>query len=90
MKLLRFIVLLYCLSILSFSVSAQDVLAVNINTADAVTLSERLTGVGLKKAEAIVEYRKQHGEFKSVEQIAEVKGIGESTIEKNRAMILLQ
>ncbi len=93
MKLLRFIVLSYCLFIVPFSThaqSAQDTYTVNINTANAEVLSERLSGVGLKKAEAIVAYRNQYGEFKSLEQIIEVKGIGESIVEKNRSVILLQ
>ena len=90
MKLLRFILLSYCLFILPLSAAAEDVLPVNINTADAVTLSERLAGVGLKKAEAIVAFRNHNGEFNSIEQMAEVKGIGETTIEKNRAVILLE
>lgn len=56
---------------------------VNINTADAKTLAEALEGVGQSKAEAIVQYRKEHGPFKSVEALANVKGIGESTIKAN-------
>ena len=59
---------------------------ININTADATKLTE-LDGVGDAKAAAIVEYRKEHGPFKSVDQLAEVKGIGEKFIEKNRDRI---
>ena len=57
---------------------------VNINTADAETISAELNGIGLSKAEAIVEYRKKHGPFKSVDDLSLVKGIGERTVEKNR------
>lgn len=57
---------------------------VNINSADAEMLAASLKGVGLKKAEAIVQWRKKNGKFKSVDELALVKGIGESTIEKNR------
>lgn len=57
---------------------------VNINTADAETISTELTGIGLSKAEAIVEYRKKHGPFKSVDDLSLVKGIGEKTVDKNR------
>ena len=60
---------------------------VNINTADAATLADRLNGVGMKKAEAIVSYREQHGPFKSVDSLLDVTGIGEATLEKNRAML---
>lgn len=59
---------------------------ININTADAVALTE-LDGIGPAKANAIIDYRKQHGPFKSVEQLAEVKGIGDAFIEKNRDRI---
>lgn len=64
----------------------QKVGVININTADAAALTE-LDGVGPAKAAAIVDYRKQHGPFKSVEQLADVKGIGDSFIEKNRDRI---
>lgn len=62
---------------------------VNINKADAEEISTVLKGVGLKKAEAIVAYRKANGKFKSIEELAEVKGIGEATIEKNRSKLVL-
>lgn len=57
---------------------------VNINTADAETISAELNGIGLSKAKAIVEYRKKHGPFKSADDLSLVKGIGEKTVEKNR------
>jgi len=56
---------------------------VNINTADAGTISSNLKGIGMSKAQAIIAYRKTHGDFKSVYDLAKVKGIGEKTIEKN-------
>ena len=63
---------------------------VNVNTADAQTISEELTGVGLSRAEAIIEYRKQNGPFRSVDELLNVKGIGERTLEMNRENILLE
>ena len=60
---------------------------VDINTADAETISAELKGVGLTKARAIVEYRKKHGPFKSLEDLSLVKGIGERTVALNRANI---
>jgi competence protein ComEA len=60
---------------------------VNINTADAATIDAGLLNIGRSKAEAIVAYRKEHGAFKSPEQLAQVKGIGLKTIEKNRDRI---
>ena len=63
---------------------------VDINTADAETISAELQGVGISKAIAIVEFRKANGPFKSVDDLTQVKGIGERTIEMNRANIRLQ
>ena len=60
---------------------------VNINTADAATLDSVLLNVGPAKAQAIVEYRRENGAFKSAEQLAMVKGIGLKTVEKNRDRI---
>ena len=62
---------------------------VNINTADAATLAEGLNGVGIKKAQAIVDYRQKHGAFKSVNELANVKGINEKLIAKNKDKISL-
>jgi len=63
---------------------------VNINTADADTLSSELSGVGQSKAEAIVAYREQHGPYKQLEDLTNVKGIGIATIEKNKTKITLE
>ena len=63
--------------------------SVNINTADAATLAAALNGVGIKKAEAIIAYREQKGKFTSPEQLLEVKGIGQATLDKNKDKIKL-
>ncbi len=60
---------------------------VDINTANAETLSAELDGVGMSKAKAIVEYREKHGPFKNPEDLSLVKGIGDRTVELNRANI---
>lgn len=60
---------------------------VNVNTADAETISAELKGVGLAKAKAIVEYRQKHGPFSSADDLSLVKGIGERTVELNRSDI---
>ena len=57
---------------------------VNVNTADAETISAELKGIGLSKAQAIVEYRKKHGPFRNADELSLVKGIGERTVELNR------
>ena len=72
------------------TVVASQTAVVNINTASAEGLSQKLKGVGMSKAKAIVEYRNKVGKFITVEQLAEVKGIGAATIEKNRAAIALK
>lgn len=63
---------------------------VDINTADAHTLATELTGVGAAKAEAIVAYREANGHFKRLEELVNVKGIGEKTLEINRAILVIQ
>lgn len=63
---------------------------VNINTADAETISAELTGVGLARAQAIVAYRDKHGPFRSVDELLNVKGIGERTLELNAENIRLE
>ncbi|NCP65670.1 MAG: helix-hairpin-helix domain-containing protein [Paraglaciecola sp.] len=54
---------------------------VNVNTATLEELTA-LPGVGDKKAAAIIEYRTKFGKFTSLEQLAEVKGIGKKMLEK--------
>ncbi|WLH70103.1 ComEA family DNA-binding protein [Pseudomonas sp. FP2309] len=56
----------------------------NLNTADAPTLTTQLTGIGEAKAQAIVAYREANGPFTSVDELLEVKGIGKSLLHKNR------
>ncbi|MEZ5455320.1 MAG: helix-hairpin-helix domain-containing protein [Lysobacteraceae bacterium] len=62
---------------------------VDINSADAATIAAALNGVGPAKAEAIVAYRTEHGPFKSIDQLVEVRGIGLATVDKNRELIVL-
>jgi len=57
---------------------------VNLNAADADALAAGMVGIGPAKAQAIVEYREQHGPFKTVDDLLLVKGIGEATLAKNR------
>jgi competence protein ComEA len=60
--------------------------AVNINTATKDELIA-LSGIGPAKAQAIVDYRKLNGPFKSVDDLKNVKGIGAKRLEKLRADI---
>lgn len=62
--------------------------SVDINNATVEEFAS-LKGVGTKKAEAIVEYRKTIKCFESLEALSSVKGIGEKTVEKNKADLVL-
>jgi len=77
-------VVLFFASTLAFANSP-----ININTADEQMLIT-LSGVGPAKAKAIVAYRTEHGAFKSVDELANVKGIGEKTVEHNRENMVVE
>ncbi len=74
-------------SLLPMSVWAGPV---DINKADAATIAKELQGIGLSRAQAIVEYRDKNGAFKSADELRKVKGIGARTIEQNRANIRIE
>ena len=63
---------------------------VDINRADAQEIAASLKGVGIKKAEAIVQYREQYGAFKSPDELVNVKGIGTRTVELNMGNIRIK
>jgi competence protein ComEA len=104
MKLIKWIVILLpfvfslSLSPVAFSANSnekpivsQQVVGetVNINRSDAQTMAAVLNGIGIKRAESIVAYRIQNGDFKSIDDLKAVKGIGDAIIEKNRSKITL-
>ncbi|MFK5947167.1 MAG: helix-hairpin-helix domain-containing protein [Methylococcales bacterium] len=80
-----FITLLVAL--FSINLSAKPV---NVNTADAQTISESLKGIGQKKADEIIRYRTKNGKFKSPADLINVKGIGQKTVDKNSRDILVK
>ncbi|KYK73179.1 competence protein ComEA [Aggregatibacter actinomycetemcomitans serotype e str. SA3096] len=59
---------------------------VDINTADAAIL-ENLSGIGEAKAKAIVEYREKNGKFKNLNDLSNVPGIGDATLEKVKSHV---
>lgn len=59
---------------------------VNLNTASLYDL-ERLPGVGSTRAQAIMDYRQEHGPFRSVDDLLQVNGIGPGTLEGLRAYV---
>ncbi len=63
---------------------------VNVNSADAKTLARELDGIGLSKAQAIVDYRNANGPFKGPSDLARVKGLGQKTVERNKPNLLFE
>ena len=57
---------------------------IDINSATAEELAAVMTGVGLKKAMAIVAFRDENGPFATIEDLVRVSGIGTATLDKNR------
>lgn len=72
-----------------FSAWAWASQPVNVNEASAEEIADSLKGVGLRKAEAIIDYRNKNGEFKHIDELVNVKGIGIRTVDINREYILL-
>ena len=63
---------------------------VNINTASIEVLAQALVGVGPELAKRIVDFRERYGEFKSIEALGDVRGIGPSLLTKNKGNIAVE
>lgn len=63
--------------------SSSQTTTVNLNTATKEQLCQ-ITGIGDKKADLILQYREQHGQFKSVDELKQVSGFGDKSVEKIR------
>ncbi len=74
------------LSLLSVNVFATD--AININTATQAQL-ETLNGVGPSTATEIIKYREQVGKFKTVDELTNVKGIGDKKLSQFAEQVIV-
>ena len=82
------VVLSFCsLSLPAYALTKEPPLAadqlkphINLNQADASILAQSFKGIGKKRANAIVAYRESHGGFKSVAELANVRGVGNAFV----------
>jgi competence protein ComEA len=82
--------LITALMVACLCLSAWASQPVNVNTASAEEIAESLKGIGLSKAQKIIEYREANGAFGHVDELVNVKGIGVRTVDQNRGMILIE
>lgn len=76
LKILGFIIL----GLFSFNAWATQI---NVNKAEAQAMAAGFDGIGMAKAEEIIRHREQHGDFKTLKDLEDVKGIGPKTVERN-------
>lgn len=69
-------------------ISVKMIEKINVNKASSDELAV-IKGLGKKKAQAIIDYRQQNGDFVSLEGLINVKGIGKSTLQKIEPFITL-
>jgi competence ComEA-like helix-hairpin-helix protein len=80
----RLFVLAIAMSLFSsMAMANSDNQMINLNTADSEAL-QYIPGIGLNKATSIIELRKQRDGFKNIEELLEVRGIGEKLMEEIR------
>jgi len=89
MELKKFLAPLFLAAALALPGVATAVERININTADAAAFDRVMDGVGPAKSAAIVEHRRVHGPFRSVDQLIDVRGIGLATLERNRTRLVV-
>ena len=69
-------------------VKVSEINMVNINNADVKALSS-LKGIGKKRAEAIIAYRKANGNFQTIDGLVNVKGISKKVVEENKGRLMV-
>lgn len=75
---------IFIAAVLAVSGAAHAAEPIDINQASAEQLASAIDGVGEARAAAIVDYRSEHGPFRSVDELTLVQGIGQHTIDNNR------
>lgn len=85
--MIKWITCLLLACLISAPLAASE--PVDLNSASAEQIAESLNGIGLSKAQKIVEYREANGPFMHIDELVNVKGIGLRTVDKNRDLILL-
>lgn len=89
-KLIGAVLLTLLIGLISvMNAEAADVKKININTASAEELAQ-LKGIGPSHAAKIVAYREKNGPFKMPEDLMQVSGIGQKTIEANQEFIIVE
>lgn len=89
-KLIGAVLLTVLIGLISvLNVNAAEVGKININTASAEQLAQ-LKGIGPSHAAKIVAYREKNGPFKMPEDLMQVSGIGQKTIEANQEIIIVE
>lgn len=75
---------------LSFAQSDGAMMTINVNVASAEQIADALEGVGMARAQAIVQHRENYGKFERVEELLMVRGIGDSILGANLDKIALE
>jgi competence protein ComEA len=88
-NILSSLIILFTVLITTPAYANEQQPALNINNASIEQL-EKMKGIGPSKAQAIVEYRLQNGNFDQVDDLVKVKGIGLTFLEKNRAWLSVE
>ncbi len=81
----NFLVAILSLGVFSIAHSAP----ININSADAATLAQTISGIGPSKAQAIIDYRQENGPFASLDDLVKVQGIGFKTLDRIREFVIV-
>ena len=68
-------------------ITEQVIKKINLNKATVQELTGSFKGIGKKRAEAIVTYREANGGFKSIEELAKVRGLGQSFVDSHLAQL---